>query len=75
MEGLSDPHRFVGKESCMPRMRQGIEIPIIPEDFIISDRKPRPHPQPSLRARAKRRASKFGLESSGLHASGKKGNS
>jgi hypothetical protein len=37
------------KEIRMAKMREGIEIPIIPEDFIVSKEEPHPNaPQSSL---------------------------
>jgi hypothetical protein len=35
-------HESAGEEIRMPRLREGIDIPIIPEDFIIPDNAPNP---------------------------------
>jgi lipoprotein-anchoring transpeptidase ErfK/SrfK len=56
----------------MPRIRKGLEFPIIPEDFIISRKKPHPKKQTASSIFAKQRPGKFDWSSGQFGASGKK---
>lgn len=56
----------------MLRLREGIEIPIVPEDFVIARKKTRPERQSTSLICVKHDSLKIGLKAGRTRASGKR---